>query len=168
MHPTNWKCTPPAKWGATKTCGIIIRVLCQISTVILIPRLRFLFLFIYAKTRFFQYFCVKFRAAAVLSRSGRSCAPGAYLIRCHSAAFQENSGVRQASVLFYRDRTGGSKTEQQHPSGFWVCGGGQMTEKYTMFYWAQMSDTADTWALCASFSDSGNWKTVHALLYCNV
>lgn len=26
------KYTPPAKWGATETCGIIIRVLCQQKT----------------------------------------------------------------------------------------------------------------------------------------
>lgn len=27
MNPTNWKCTPPTKWGASKTYGIIIGVL---------------------------------------------------------------------------------------------------------------------------------------------
>ena len=45
----------------------------QISTVILIPRLRCLFSIIYQKTMDFQFFCVKFRAAVVLSRSGYSC-----------------------------------------------------------------------------------------------
>ena len=29
MNPTNRKCTPPVKWGASKISGIIIRVLCQ-------------------------------------------------------------------------------------------------------------------------------------------